>query len=140
MRLSVTTPQGSLVEAEADEVTAPGVLGEFGVLPGHVPFLSALQPGVFVFRASNDSRVFAVSEGVLEVARKEGGGDKVLVLVSDALQAEEIDRDAAEKELARADAELAHWNKELGGEYKALLTQRAWAAARIAASTRVSAH
>src|SRR5688500_525939 len=98
MRLSVTTPQGSLVEAEADEVTAPGVLGEFGVLPGHVPFLSALQPGVFVFRASNDSRVFAVSEGVLEVARKEGGGDKVLVLVSDALQAEEIDRDAAEKE------------------------------------------
>jgi F-type H+-transporting ATPase subunit epsilon len=140
MRLSVTTPQGSLVEAEADEVTAPGVLGEFGVLPGHVPFLSALQPGVFVFRSGNDSRAFAVSEGVLEVARKEGGGDKVLVLVSDALQAEEIDRDAAEKELARADAELAHWNKDLGGEYKALLTQRAWAAARIAASTRVSAH
>ena len=42
MRLSVTTPQGALVEADVDEVTAPGALGEFGVLPGHVPFLSAL--------------------------------------------------------------------------------------------------
>jgi F-type H+-transporting ATPase subunit epsilon len=140
MRLSVTTPQGSLVETDADEVTAPGVMGEFGVLPGHVPFLSALQPGVFVFRAGQENRIFAVSEGVLEVARKDGGGDKVLVLVSDAVQAEEIDRDAAQKDLTQADSELAHWNKDLGGEYKALLTRRAWAAARIAASTRATAH
>jgi F-type H+-transporting ATPase subunit epsilon len=139
MRLSVTTPQGALVETDVDEVTAPGALGEFGVLPGHVPFLSALQPGVFVFRNKDESRVLAVSEGVLEVARVEGG-DKVIVLVSQAVQAEEVDREAAEKEVARADAELAQWNKELGGEYKALVTQRAWAAARIAAATRVSVH
>ena len=139
MRLSVTTPQGALVETDVDEVTAPGALGEFGVLPGHVPFLSALQPGVFVFRSKDQSSILAVSEGVLEVARAEGG-DKVIVLVSQALQAEEIDREAAEKEVARADAELAQWSKELGGEYKALVTQRAWAAARVAASTRLSVH
>jgi F-type H+-transporting ATPase subunit epsilon len=139
MRLSVTTPQGALVETDVDEVTAPGALGEFGVLPGHVPFLSALQPGVFVFRSKDESRVLAVSEGVLQVARADGG-DKVIVLVSEALSAEEVDREAAEKEYSRADAELAHWSKDLGGEYKALLTHRAWAAARVAASTRVSAH
>jgi F-type H+-transporting ATPase subunit epsilon len=139
MRLSVTTPQGALVETDVDEVTAPGALGEFGVLPGHVPFLSALQPGVFVFRTKDESRVLAVSEGVLEVARVEGG-DKVIVLVSQALQAEEVDREAAEKDVARADAELAQWNKELGGEYKALVTQRAWAAARVAAASRLSVH
>ena len=45
MQLSVTTPRGALVDTEVDEVTAPGALGEFGVLPGHVPFLSALKPG-----------------------------------------------------------------------------------------------
>jgi F-type H+-transporting ATPase subunit epsilon len=139
MRLSVTTPQGALVETDVDEVTAPGALGEFGVLPGHVPFLSALQPGVFVFRSKDQSSILAVSEGVLEVARAEGG-DKVIVLVSQALQAEEIDREAAEKEVVRADAELAQWSKELGGEYKALVTQRAWAAARVAASSRLSVH
>jgi F-type H+-transporting ATPase subunit epsilon len=138
VRLSVTTPRGSLVEAEVDEVTAPGALGEFGVLPGHVPFLSALQPGVFSFRTKDQTRVLAVSEGVLEVARVEGGGDKVLVLVSDALHAEEVERDAAEKEVADADAELNRWNRDLGGEHKALLTRRAWAAARVAASTRVA--
>ena len=37
MRLSVTTPRGAVVETEIDEITAPGTLGEFGVLPGHVP-------------------------------------------------------------------------------------------------------
>jgi F-type H+-transporting ATPase subunit epsilon len=139
MRLSVTTPRGSLVETDVEEVTAPGALGEFGVLPGHVPFLSALQPGVFVFRSKGESRVLAVSEGVLEVARS-NEGDKVIVLVSEAMHAEEVDRINAEKEVASADSELAHWNRDLGGEHKALLTRRAWAAARLAAAARLSVH
>src|SRR5687768_14624159 len=133
MRLSVTTPRGSLVETDVDELSAPGALGEFGVLPGHVPFLSALRPGVFVYRHKHDAHVLAVSDGILEVVRAEGG-DKVLVLVSDARGAEEIDREAAAKDVAAADAELNHWNKDLGGEYKALVTRRAWAAAQLDAS------
>ena len=138
MRLSVTTPQGALVETEVDEVTAPGALGEFGVLPGHVPFLSALQPGVFVFRTQGREPGAGGQRGRARGGPRgrAAGSDKVIVLVSDAVQAEEIDREAAEKEVARADSELASWNKELGGEYKALLTQRAWAAARIAAAAR----
>jgi F-type H+-transporting ATPase subunit epsilon len=139
MRLSVTTPRGSLVEADVDEVTAPGALGEFGVLPGHVPFLSALKPGVFVYRNKTESHILAVSDGVLEVVRS-NGGDKVLVLVSDAANAAEVDRDAAAKEVAVADADLAKWDKDLGGEYKALLTRRAWAAARIDAAARATPH
>ena len=139
MRLSVTTPRGSLVETDVDELSAPGALGEFGVLPGHVPFLSALRPGVFVYRQKHDAHVLAVSDGILEVVRAEGG-DKVLVLVSDARGAEEIDREAAAKDVAAADAELNHWNKELGGEYKALVTRRAWAAAQLDASARLAPH
>ena len=57
------------LNAEVDEVTAPGVAGEFGVLPGHVPFLSALKPGVFVYRTKEGARYLAVGDGVLEVAR-----------------------------------------------------------------------
>ena len=64
----------------------------------------------------------------------------MIVLVSEAMHAEEVDRDAAEKEVAKADAELAAWNKDLGGEHKALVTRRAWAAARIAASSRATTH
>src|SRR5262245_28470676 len=110
MRLSVTTPRGALVETEADEVTAPGVLGEFGILPSHVPFLSALRPGVLVYRQQNTSHTLAVGEGVLEVARADGG-EKVLVLVDQAVTAHEIDRAAAEKEAAAADSELGNWKK-----------------------------
>ena len=140
MHLSVTTPKGSLVDTEVDELSAPGVLGEFGVLPGHVPFLSALKPGVFVYRQKSQAHVLAVSDGILEVVRTEGGGDKVLVLVSDAAGAEEIDRAEATQQVAAADAELNKWSKDLGGEYKALLNRRAWAAARADAAARVTPH
>ena len=140
MRLSVTTPRGSLVETDVDEVTAPGALGEFGILPMHVPFLSALKSGVFVLRVKTDSRILAVGEGVLEVVRTPEGNEKIIVLVSEASSAEEIDRDAASKELAAADHELAHWKGELGGDYKALLSRRAWALARIDAASRLAPH
>ena len=50
MHLTVTTPRGSLVQIEVDEIAAPGALGEFGVLPGHVPFMTALKPGVLFYR------------------------------------------------------------------------------------------
>ena len=140
MRLSVTTPRGSLVETDIDEVSAPGALGEFGILPGHVPFISALKPGVLVYRQQNEARVLAVSDGILEVARTEGGGDKVLVLVSDATPAEEVDREEAAKQAAAADQELNHWSKDMGGEYKALLNRRAWATARLDATARLAPH
>ena len=53
MRLSVTTPRGALVDTDVDEVTAPGELGEFGVLPGHVPLMSALKPGVLWYKGKD---------------------------------------------------------------------------------------
>jgi len=141
MRLSLTTPRGALVEADVEEVTAPGALGEFGVLPGHVPFLSVLRPGVFVYRTKDGPRYLAVGDGVLEVARVAGDkGDKVLVLVDQAAHARELDREAAARELSTLDHEIAHWKKESAGEFQALLSRRAWAAARVEAANRVAPH
>ena len=68
MRLSVTTPRGALVDTDVDEVTAPGELGEFGVLPGHVPLMSALKPGVLWYKGKDRSGVLAVGQGFLQVA------------------------------------------------------------------------
>jgi F-type H+-transporting ATPase subunit epsilon len=139
MRLSLTTPRGALVETDVDEVTAPGALGEFGVLPGHVPLLAVLKPGVFVYRNKEGARYLATSDGVLEVARA-GAGDKILVLVAEAVGAREIDREAAAKEVAALDGEIARWKKDSAGEYQALLARRAWAAARQDAAARVAPH
>ena len=147
MRLSVNTPRGSLVDTEVDEVTAPGELGEFGVLAGHVPLMSALKPGVLWYKGKDRSGILAVGQGFLQVAPQPqaddqhgGSHDRVLVLVDQALTASDVDRARAEKELAAADKELAAWHGELDGAHQALIERRGWAQARLDANDRVSTH
>jgi len=135
MQLTVTTPRGSLVQIEVDEVAAPGVLGEFGVLPGHVPFMTAIKPGVLFYRSKDGPRFLAVGDGVLQVVRS-GESEKISVLIDRGEAAADIDRDAATQELAATDAELAKSKAETAGELKALLGRRAWAAARVDAGSR----
>ncbi len=139
MHLSVTTPRGSLVQTEVDEIAAPGALGEFGVLPGHLPFMSVLKPGVLAYRTKDGLRYLAVGEGVLQVARAESG-DKILALVDRGENAKDIDRDAAVQELSTLDGELAKTKAETAAEVKVLLGKRAWAAARVDAASRATNH
>ena len=75
MKLSVTTPRGAIVDTDVDEVTAPGELGEFGVLPGHVPLMSALKPGVIWYKAKDRTGLIVVGEGFLQVAPLPQAGD-----------------------------------------------------------------
>jgi F-type H+-transporting ATPase subunit epsilon len=144
MKLSLTTPRGALVDTEVEEVTAPGSLGEFGVLPGHVPLMSALKPGVLVYRSKERTGVVAVGAGFLQVAPVSDGGaparDRVLVLVDEALPAADIDRAAAESDLVTADKELAAWKRDLDGAYEALVVRRQWAQARVDAASRTAPH
>ena len=142
MHLSITTPRGAVVETEVEEVTAPGLVGEFGVLAGHVPLMAALKPGVLVYRAGERATTLAVAEGFLQVtpvAAPGGGGktvDRVLVLVGDAVGAGSVDVPAAQKRLAETEAELTAWKREQDGTYQGLLARRDWALAQINAAAR----
>jgi F-type H+-transporting ATPase subunit epsilon len=136
MHLTVTTPRGSLVQMEVDEIAAPGAVGEFGILPGHIPFMAALKPGVLFYRSKEGPRFLAVGDGVLQVTRS-GESDKISVLVDRGEAARDIDREAAAHEVAAVDAELAKSKAETAAEVKALLGRRAWAAARVDAANRV---
>ena len=143
MKLSLATPRGALVETDVEEVTAPGELGEFGVLPGHVPLMSALKPGVLAYKAKDHAGLVAVGQGFLQVAplpQATEARDRVVVLVDQALMAADVDRAAAEQELQAADRELAAWKTELDGAYRALLVRRQWAQARLDAAGRLEAH
>jgi F-type H+-transporting ATPase subunit epsilon len=148
MRLSVTTPRGALVDTEVDEVAAAGELGEFGVLPGHVPLMSALKPGVLWYKAKDHQGILALGQGFLQVAPlpqadDHHGGlarDRVLVLVDQALMARDVDTARAEKDLAAADKELAAWHGELDGAHQTLVERRGWAQARLDAAARIAAH
>ena len=137
MRLSVTTPRGALVDTAVEELTAPGLLGEFGVLPGHVPLMSALKPGVLTYRAADHSGTLAVGEGFLQVAPS-GGEDRVLVLVDQAVNASAVDRAAAEKDLVKLEGEINAWKQDLDGTYKALCVRRDWAMAQLNAAARLN--
>lgn len=151
MHLTVTTPRGYLVQAEVDEVVAPGALGEFGVLPGHIPLMAVLKPGVLAYRLKDGVKYLAVGDGILQVARVAQGdqhgdqqgqsfADKVEVLVNRGEHGKDVNREAAQKELVAADAELAHSKAETVAELKPMQDRRAWAAAQVEASERSTAH
>ena len=45
LRLVVVTPEGKTFDDDVEQVVMPGVEGQLGILPGHVPLLTAIQPG-----------------------------------------------------------------------------------------------
>ncbi len=68
LQVDLVTPEKLYFSGEAGMVTAPGTLGEFGVLPGHAPFLSTLKPGMVTIKpAAGDETKLFVSGGVAEV-------------------------------------------------------------------------
>ena len=67
IRLKVVTPGRLLLDEEVDEVTAPGVKGEFGVLPNHISFLTLLEPGEMSYKQGATRRFLALGGGYAEV-------------------------------------------------------------------------
>lgn len=126
--VNVVSPFGPIAHAETDAVIAPGRLGEFEVLPGHVPFLTELHAGVLRL-GEKGGDVFAVGAGVLEV---EPSG-RVQVLVERAVAAARVDSDAARAELAEVEPKLATWEGDLDADYKNLKAREEWARAQLAA-------
>ena len=101
LKLELVTPYKKVLTEEVDEITASGALGEFGVLPGHAPFLTSLNIGEFCYRKGGASACLAVNWGYFEVE-----DDKVTVLVETAEMAEEIDLERARVALSRAEEAL----------------------------------
>jgi F-type H+-transporting ATPase subunit epsilon len=134
MHLDIVTPRGRLLSEEVEEVTAPGILGEFGVLPGHIPFLTALKPGVLRYRSAASSAILAVGPGFVEVS----AGDRIVVLAELGAKADDIDVAAARKERDQAQKALDHWDPKSEGDDAGkradLEAQRAWADAQVLAA------
>ncbi len=127
LEINLVTPRGVVAHQAADGLTAPGELGEFELLPGHVPMLAALKPGVLTIGDKNKSR-YAVSAGYLRI----DPGGAIEVLVEQAVAAADVDVEAARTDLRTAEAELAKWgDKPADGEWQIVLNRVAWAQARL---------
>lgn len=128
--VNLVTPKGVVAHQSASGLTAPGELGEFELLPGHVPFLAALKPGVLTISDKSRTR-YAVSSGYLRVDPT----GAIEVLVEQAVLGGEIDVDKARADLKDAEAELAKWgDKPTDGDWKVAVHRVAWAQARLDAA------
>jgi F-type H+-transporting ATPase subunit epsilon len=109
LELEIVTPAGIVVRKDVDEVEAPGVLGHFGVLPGHRPFMSQLRAGQLRYRIAKNNHFVAVHWGFAEVLP-----NKVTILVETAEIAGDIDLERAESAKVRAEERL----QEFGTAYE----------------------
>ena len=107
--LEVVTPKGRALATEVDEVNAPSADGEFGVLPGHVPMLASVRPGIVSWRDGSEWKRCAVGAGFIEVSGSapEGGGDRVLLLSGEFTLREGVDPVIVRTELKDVQANIA---------------------------------
>ena len=107
IRLRLVTPGRLLLDEEVDEVTAPGALGEFGVLPNHIAFLTLLAPGEMSYKQGAQQTRLAIGGGYAEVL------NNVMTVLADAAEfADEIDVDRARQAKDQAERRLAALNPE----------------------------
>ncbi len=92
--LEVITPSRKLLSLEAEELTAPGEVGEFGILAGHMHFFSLLKAGEVSYKSGSGKGRIAISSGYAEV-----GPEKTILLVDSAMTEDEIDVAVARREI-----------------------------------------
>jgi F-type H+-transporting ATPase subunit epsilon len=105
--LEIVTPYGLVVSSKVEEAYIPGSQGDFGVLPGHAPFLTSLRIGELHYRQQNEVHFVSVNHGFAEVTPT-----KTTVLTDTAELAGEIDLERARAAKARAEEKIRNLPKE----------------------------
>ncbi|MBX6321921.1 MAG: F0F1 ATP synthase subunit epsilon [Rhodospirillaceae bacterium] len=113
VQFELVSPERLITSEPVDMLVAPGAEGDFGVLPGHAPFLTKLRPGLIaVFSGTTVTQRIFVSGGFAEVTP-----ERCTVLAEEAQPLDRIDRAAVEQQLklAREEAQIARDEAERAG-------------------------
>lgn len=102
LKLEIVTPDAKVFSEDVEMVTLPGVEGEMGIYPNHVPLMTQIVAGEIIARKGGQEYFLAIGEGFVEIT-----GDHVSVLADMAIRAENIDEAKAEEARNRAEARLA---------------------------------
>src|SRR4051812_49359528 len=108
LKLEIVTPEATTYSEQVDMVTLPGVEGEMGIFPMHVPLMTQIVPGEIAVRKDGQDFFLAVGEGFVEIT-----GDHVSILTDMAIKAADIDEAKAEEAKKRAEERL---NEKLSDE------------------------
>lgn len=104
--MEIVTPHGLVFSGDVDEITAAGTDGEFGVLPGHAPFVTTLKIGMLTYRRDKEVGYFFVNTGYADV-----GPERVTILADSAERSEDIDVERAKAAMRRAEERLKQAEK-----------------------------
>lgn len=133
LKLEIVTPDAKTYSDDVEMVTLPGVEGEMGIYPNHVPLMTQLTSGEVVVRKDGRDLFLAVGEGFVEIT-----GDRVAILTDMAIRAENIDEAQADEARRRAEARLAeHIDDEEAATVQAAL---AHSVAQLNVKRRRQAH
>ena len=101
LKLEIITPEATAYSQDVEMVTLPGVEGQMGVYPLHVPLMTQMVPGEIIARKDGQDHFLAVGEGLIEIT-----ADHVAILTDMAMAAEHIDEAQVEEARRRAEARL----------------------------------
>lgn len=108
LKLEIVTPDAKVYSEDVEMVTLPGVEGEMGIYPQHVPLLTQVVSGELIARKDGRDHFLAVGEGFVEIT-----AERVALMTDMAIRAENIDEAKAEEARRRAEARLAeHLDEE----------------------------
>lgn len=125
--LEIVTPTGVALRERVNELTAPSVTGEFGVLPGHLPILAALRTGLVSYKQDGKENKIAVHHGFVEIVH-----DTALLLTEKYATRDQVDVIAVRKRMKEVDDELDHWTGELTDPRRAeLIEEEQWLATKL---------
>ena len=102
LKLQIVTPEAVTFSEDVEMVTLPGIEGEMGIYPMHVPLVTQIVPGEIAVRRGGQDVLLAVGEGFVEIT-----GEGVSVLTDMAITADNIDEAKAEEARKRAEARLS---------------------------------
>ncbi len=130
--LDILTPMGAKQsDLEVPGVEVPGLEGEMGVLPEHVPFVTPLVPGVVRYLEGETSKRLAIGAGLLEISEV----GRVSILTERALFADEVDIAAAHNRLKVVIATLSEDYGPIDAiDHRKLATEQMWLEAQIRAA------
>jgi F-type H+-transporting ATPase subunit epsilon len=107
LQLSIVTPERLVLNEEVDQVNAPGVEGDLGILYDHAPLLTTMRAGRFSYELlgekGRETINMIVSGGYLEVT-----DNRVIVLAETVEFLDEIDKERAKNSLVKAEEVLAN--------------------------------
>jgi F-type H+-transporting ATPase subunit epsilon len=131
IELEIVTPRGKSLGVQVDEVRAPSIEGEFGVLPGHLPLLASLKNGLVTYRQGAEEHRCAIGGGFAEV-----GPTKCLILTDEYAERDSVDPVIVRKELARVQEELSKLTGDVDVDarderLRVLVERENWLAAQL---------